>query len=222
MNKWIIALCMLASLSACVTTEGMSKDAAIRSVQPLTVNTDEALVNFYHPTTLEDLPVPLSISLIPGAGGLPLFFKANNAYQIWQEDQLAGFLPVANRCLQLRVRPGKHTFLGRFTRSNAGNWTVLQGNLEGGKTYFVKVVQRWNTWKPAVAFEILKPNAPEFGQIGACKTPIAYDRSLNASALFWESHVRAHLEEVRRVLQGLKGGGDNFYLDPDIQAGDGQ
>lgn len=54
-------------------------------------------------------------------------------YQIWGNEELVGFLPFSNQCFQVRVRPGSYTFLGRFVRSNAGNWTLLQGNFEAGK-----------------------------------------------------------------------------------------
>ena len=216
------AICILTLISGCVSIDGVSKDAALRVVPPITVEADEALVNFYHPTTLEDLPVPLSISPIPGVTGLPTFFKASNAYQIWKDDQLVGFLPVSNRCLQVRIKPGKQIFLGRFVRSNAGNWNVLQGDFEGGKTYFVKVVQRWNTWKPSVAFQVLKPTEPEFGNIDACKAPISYDHTSDSSASFWRDHVSTNIVGVRGALRDLKNGSQNVYVDPVIQPSDGR
>jgi hypothetical protein len=222
MKRAMTALSMLAGMAACVNIDGISKDAALKVVPPIAAEAEVALVNFYHPMTLENLPVPLSVATVPGAMPLPIFFNVSNAYQLWQDDRLQGFLPVADRCLQVRVTPGKHTFLGRFVRSNAGNWTVLPANLEAGKTYYVKVVQRWNTWKPAVAFEILKPSDPAFGNIAACQAPVAYDRSSGASAEFWDRHVSANSGEVQSVLQALKAGSRDYYFDPEIVGDDGR
>lgn len=221
MKKYILALTIFLTLPACVNIEGYSKGADFKVVNPIRPGTEEAVINFYHPYTLENLPVPLNVSAVPGEN-VPILFKASNVYQIWEDEELVGFLPVTNRCFQVRVKPGKHIFLGRFVRSNAGNWTVLQGNFEAGKTYFVKVYQRWNTWKPSVSFEVLKPTDSEFDNVGACKTPFAYDRTSSTSAEFWDHHVNENIDDVRTVYKNLKDGSKDYYFDPDIKPENGR
>jgi len=210
----------LVIMSGCISLDGASKKAAFRFVQPIKPASDEVVVNFYHPFGLEDLPVPMTISPLPGPA-IPILFSPANVYQLWLDNDLAGFLPVANRCVQIKTTPGKHIFLGRFVRSNAGNWTVLEGTLAAGKTYFVKVTQRWNTWKPSIVFEVVKPTDPDFDTVGSCKTPLAYDRTSGESAQLWDNHVKENVEGIRTVFSDLRKGSTDYYFDTAILPEDG-
>lgn len=221
MGRLLGIFLLLLVLPGCVAFN-RAGDADFRTTPPVTPAAGEALVNFYHPFGLEDVPVPANLGVLPGSF-MPVFFKARNVYQIWLDGELAGFLPVASgKCFQLRVPPGRHHFLGRFVRSDAGNWNVMPADLAAGKTYFVAVSQRWNTWRPSVAFAVLKPADPDFGNIGACKQPFAYDRTAPASAAFWDDHVRDNRTEVRQVLQQLQQGSKDYYFDPALLPEDGR
>lgn len=221
MIRILFGLALLLVLPACVTIGSISQDAEFKVSEQIRPGAEYAVINFYHPTGLEDLPVPLSVGL-PMTSNIPIFFKANNLYQIWDANGLVGFLPVADRCFQVRVKPGRQIFLGRFVRSNAGNWTVLEGDLAAGKTYFVKVSQRWNTWKPSVSFEALKPADPAFNDVGACVTPFVYDRTSRTSAEFWDRHVSENMDGVRTVFENLKNGSRDYYFDNELKPENGR
>ncbi len=220
MTRLILGFTLLLVLSACVTIGSTSQDAEFKVVDPVLPDADYSVINFYHPTGLEDLAVPLNVG-IPMAN-MPIFFRTDNLYQIWDADGLVGFLPVASRCLQVRVRPGRQVFLGRFVRSNAGNWTVLEGEVAAGKTYFVKVSQRWNTWKPSVSFEALTPADPAFDQVRACIAPLAYDRTSPTSAAFWDRHVSENRAAARTVFENLKNGSHDYYFDNELRSENGR
>ncbi len=220
MFRYLFILTLSLALPACVTIGSGSEDAEFKVVDPIRPGTADSVINFYHPIGLEDLPVPLNGGY--PAPNIPIFFKANNLYQIWDADGLVGFLPVANRCFQLRVKPGRQRFIGRFVRWNAGNWTVLEGDVAAGKTYFIKVSQRWNTWKPSVSFEALEPDGTSFNEVSACKVPFAYDRTSGKSAEFWDHHVTENIGDVRTVFDNLNKGSRDYYFDHELKPENGQ
>ncbi len=203
MNKYILALSLFLILPACAGPISYSQ------VKPLIPGPEEAVINFYHPFSLEDSP-------IWALARAPRF-----TFQIWEDEEFVGFL-FGIRCLQVRAKPGKNIFLGRVVDSNAGNWTVLQGDIEAGKIYFVKVYQRMNTWKPSISLEVLRPTDPEFNNIDACKAPVAYDRTASTDAEFWDNHVKENIDVVRTVLGKVKAGSKDYYFDPDIEPADGR
>jgi len=205
-------------LSGCVIANNGLDNAQIKPIEVIKPDSNYAVINFYHPVGLEDVPVPLNISL----GSAYTFIKTSNTYQIWDKNNFIGFLPVANRCFQYKVSPGDHVFLGRFVRSNAGNWTVLKAKLQAGREYYIGVSQRWNTWKPAVVFEVLKPADPKFGEINSCRAPFTYNHDTPESEQAWNQHVNKNMSIVSDVMDALQKGSQEFYFDPSIQSDDGR
>ena len=58
---------MLLTLSGCVNIDNNSKGAEFRFVKPITPETEEAVINSYHPLGFEELPVPFNVSALPEA-----------------------------------------------------------------------------------------------------------------------------------------------------------
>lgn len=219
MTRIATGLLLAFALAGCVTLNTEVGQATFRPVSPAAPSDGEAVINFVHVPGIEDMPVPLSIGY--PASPVPLFFSSENLFQLWDGQGLAGFLPMGTACVQVRVKPGKQVFLGRFVRSNAGDWTVLSGDVAAGRTYFIRVSQRWNTWKPAVQFQVIPPGELATRPAMACRKPVAYDRSPPTSAAFWDNHLAKNREAVDRAFADLSQGRRTFYFDPVLQAENG-
>jgi hypothetical protein len=220
MKKALVLLAIFLSLSACINIEGITKGAEFKVTDRVEPSSEDAVINFFHTLGLENVPVPLSVG--PPGANVPIFFTTNNLYQIWDSNGFVGFLPATSRCIQVRVKPGRQVFLGRFVRENAGNWTVLEGDVAAGKSYFVKVSQRWNTWKPSVSFEAQTPSDDTTNGGSNCAAPLAYDRTSPGSAEFLDRHVSENQEEVRVIFEKLKSGSKDFYFDSVLKLENGR
>ncbi len=207
------------AIAGCVTLNTEVGQATFRPAPPVQPSEREAVINFVHVPGIEDMPVPLSIGY--PASPVPLLFSSENLFQLWDGEGLAGFLPMGTSCVQVRVKPGKQVFLGRFVRSNAGDWAVLEGEAAAGKTYFIRVSQRWNTWKPSVQFQAMTPEELAKHPVDACRKPAAYDRSQSASAAFWDNHLAKNREAVQCAFADLAQGKRAFYFDPVLRAANG-
>lgn len=215
-----VVITLTLGLSACVNIRSGTEQAEFKFGSQLQPGAEDAIVSFYHPLGLEDVPTPLSLG--SPVANVPILLKANNLYQIWDSSGLVGFLPVSSNCIQVRVKPGRQVFVGRFVRSNAGNWTVLEGNVAAGKTYVVKVSQRWNTWKPSVSFEAQIPDDAAVEKRDPCMTPLVYDRTSTESSEFWDHHVAENQGVVRKVFEDLENGGRDYYFDPVLKPENGR
>ena len=205
-------------LAACAASG--EKGLAFSTVASIQPGADDAVVAFYHPFGLSDLPVPASIAPIPGATGAVLLVAPSALYQIWTPEGLAALFPAG--CTQVRVKPGRQIFVGRFVRWNAGNWTVLEGELEGGKTYFVKVSQRWNTWKPALELQVVRASDFREEAVPCNAAAVAYDHASQVNGGFWQRHEAQNAAAVRTVYEDLRAGRREYYFDRPIVPQDGR
>lgn len=218
-----VVIALTLTLSACVNVGGGLQKAQFRFGDQLKPSEEDAIVSFYHPLGLEDVPVPLSLGsgVLGSSAKIPLLLKADNLYQIWDSSGLVGFLPVSRNCIQVRVKPGRQVFVGRFVRANAGNWTVLEGNVAVGKTYLVKISQRWNTWKPSISFEAQSPEVAVENR-DPCLAPLVYDRTSTEGSEFLDRHFAENQVVVRKIFEDLANGGRDYYFDPALKPEDGR
>jgi hypothetical protein len=218
MRIFVLVSSVIAVLAGCATggDDGRAKATPTPVIEP---GADYALIHFLHPMEFLDLPIPY------GLGGGPFSVVQVNTpgwYQIWDKDNLIGFLPPWDRYVQYRASPGEHVFLARSMRPNAGNWTVLKANVQAGKTYYVRVTPRWNTWKPSVSLEVLKPDYPRFDHFTASLKPYAVDRTRGDNAKTWDDHVKKNTGIVQEVVENVRKGSQDYYFDPDLKPEDGK
>lgn len=224
MRMFAAVFSVIAVLAGCATTGGDGGRAEIKPPAVIEPGPDYALIHFLHPMGFLDLPIPYGLGTRDPLLHLPtpVMVSTPGWYQIWDKDNLIGFLPPSNRYVQYKASPGEHVFLARSMRSNAGNWTVLKANVQAGKTYFVRVTQRWNTWKPSVSLEVLKPSDPRFDHFTASLTPYVVDRTRGDNAKTWDDHVKKNTGIVQEVVENLRKGSQDYYFDPDLKPEDGK
>src|SRR5574341_993097 len=223
MRTFAAVFSIIAVLAGCATTGGDGGRAEIKPPAVIEPGADHAVINFLHPMGPLDLPIPYFVSGAPLFSGSTLIGVSTPGwYQIWDKDNLIGFLPPSDRYVQYKASPGEHVFLARSTRSNAGNWTVLKANVQAGKTYYVRVTQRWNTWKPSVSLEVLKPADPRFDHFTASLKPYAVDRTQADNAKAWDDHVKKNTSIVQEVVENVHKGSLDYYFDPDMKPEDGK
>tara|TARA_Y100000766_G_scaffold278810_1_gene286099 strand:+ start:727 stop:1362 length:636 start_codon:yes stop_codon:yes gene_type:complete len=114
--------------------------------------------------------------------------------EVWDGESLVGTLP-SGRLLQYQADPGEHTFMMNLQ----GNWAVAQGDLEAGKTYYLKL--NLTGWGPIIigAAVANDPRIDEWNEM----TTIVKDEATSKPV------PEKYVEEARGVLKRVADGNAN-------------
>ncbi|MCK5543208.1 MAG: hypothetical protein KAI40_11005 [Desulfobacterales bacterium] len=77
----------------------------------------------------------------------PSFMGQAIQFGIWDSDKFVGHISTQSY-IQYKTTPGKHIFLAR-----SGNWSCVEAELKGGKSYFMIVNTRMGAWRARVALD---------------------------------------------------------------------
>jgi len=149
--------------------------------------------------------------LRPGSG-LTSFVSGDQPSEVWDGDNLIGVLR-GDQYFQYKAKPGKHLFVRR-----AGNWALLEAELDAGKHYGV-----------------LMKSAPGWKPFGGNKTniiliPLTKDSEWIAQSQEWvkkcvalepidENLANYEKKFIKRVQDTIakydKGSGEAMFLEPE-------
>ncbi len=77
----------------------------------------------------------------------PSFMGQAIQFGIWDTDKFVGHISTQSY-IQYKTTPGKHIFLAR-----SENWSCVEAELEGGKSYFMIVNTRLGGWRARVSLD---------------------------------------------------------------------
>lgn len=114
--------------------------------------------------------------------------------EVWDSENLVGTLE-SGRLLQYQAEPGEHTFM----MSLQGHWAVAQGDLEAGKTYYLKM--NLTGWGPIIigAADANDPRIEEWNEMTTVVKDEATSKPVPAE----------YVEEAKRLLKRVENGDAN-------------
>ncbi|MCD4744039.1 MAG: hypothetical protein K8R67_16375 [Desulfobacteraceae bacterium] len=155
------------------------RSSVMMGVQPMNVaNLDEnsVIVNFVRPS----------------------FYGGAIQFGLWDSEEWIG-ISAAGSYIQYKTTPGKHLFLAR-----AENWSCVQAELEGGRSYFILASPRMGAWKARVSLEPVN-----IGDNISEETINKWLTDLNAITIDpakSQGYVEARIEHVRQAIANIEQG----------------
>ncbi len=128
----------------------------------------------------------------------PSFYGGAIQFGLWDSEKCIGVIE-AGAYIQYKTTPGKHLFMAR-----AENWSCVEADLEGGRSYFILASPRMGAWKARVALHpVNKGDDVSDEKISKWLT------DLKATAIDpakFQAYVDERIEHVRKAINNIEQG----------------
>ncbi len=122
-------------------------------------------------------------------------------FGIWDSEKWVGVL-ASDSYIQYKASPGQHLFLAR-----AENWSCVEADLEGGKSYFIIVKPRMGVWKARVVMDpVNKGDDISEEKINKWLTKLHPTAADPAKV---ETYTEPRLAHVKKAIDNIKQGSAN-------------